>query len=463
MKFFYRLFTFLLFTGIMCSQTVQPKLRLSIDYSRFRGDSANSYLEIYYSFSDRGLQLQKTGDGFKTGVIMTARVLNSKKDSIIFQKRWRVPRSFADSASNFSGQDLVGVVAMAVPKGDYFLNVKGQDEYQPANIDSVVYSLNSNPVKEGAVTISDVELCSSIKESAAKENIFYKNTLEVVPNPSLLFGIGMPVIFYYVEVYNLIKDMTIPHYYTRSSVYNNSGKEILHQQRKKLKSNESSVELGTINISKLPNGTYTFFFSLTDSSGTPKFSAGKKFYVYNPHIVDSASLKTASLDVLSSEYAAMSAEELDKEFQQAVYVATPEEKDRYEELKEINAKRKFIFDFWRMRDNDPTTEVNEFKEEYMKRIEYANNYFRAMSRPGYKTDRGRVYCVYGPPDEVQRHPNEGDYRPYEIWDYNSIQGGVIFVFVDRSGFSDYQLVHSTHRNEIQDENWEQKALMMPTQ
>ncbi|CUS95440.1 hypothetical protein JGI14_11203 [Candidatus Kryptonium thompsonii] len=64
-----------------------------------------------------------------------------------------------------------------------------------------------------------------------------------------------------------------------------------------------------------------------------------------------------------------------------------------------------------------------------------------------------IKAVDGPPDEYERHPSEVDSKPYEIWYYHNIEGGVEFVFVDKSGFSDYILVHSTKRNEIRDDNW----------
>jgi len=64
-----------------------------------------------------------------------------------------------------------------------------------------------------------------------------------------------------------------------------------------------------------------------------------------------------------------------------------------------------------------------------------------------------VFIVYGPPDEYDRHPSEVDSKPYEVWYYHGIQGGVEFVFVDRTGFQEYILVHSTHRNELRDDAW----------
>ena len=76
-----------------------------------------------------------------------------------------------------------------------------------------------------------------------------------------------------------------------------------------------------------------------------------------------------------------------------------------------------------------------------------------MRREGWKSDRGRVFLMYGEPSEIERFPNQQNTKPYEIWHYNEIQGGVIFVFADLTGFSRYTLVHSTMRGEVSDQNW----------
>ena len=87
----------------------------------------------------------------------------------------------------------------------------------------------------------------------------------------------------------------------------------------------------------------------------------------------------------------------------------------------------------------------------------ANKNFKADYIEGWKTDRGRIYIVYGKSDDIERHPFESSTRAYEIWKYDNIQGGVIFVFVDLSNQSgDYTLVHSTARNELSDEDWQRR-------
>jgi GWxTD domain-containing protein len=160
----------------------------------------------------------------------------------------------------------------------------------------------------------------------------------------------------------------------------------------------------------------------------------------------------------------MDESELDREFDWARYEARDVEKDQYAKLGKmkdkpteaeqkatLDAKRKFLSDFWRHRPLG-------VREEYLARVAYANANFRQLAREGYRSDRGRVHIMYGMPDDFERHPNETETRPYEIWNYNNIQGGVYFVFVQKNTAGDYELVHSTHRNELHDENWNRQGI-----
>ena len=156
-----------------------------------------------------------------------------------------------------------------------------------------------------------------------------------------------------------------------------------------------------------------------------------------------------------SEYANYSKEQLDEEFSYVTYIASQPEKDQYEKMDDLDGKRKLLFDFWKIRDPNPMTPQNEFKAEYFERIKYANSNFKFDFTKGWKTDRGRIYVTYGNPDDIERFPFEADKRAYEIWRYYSIEGGVIFIFVDMGNATgDYGLVHSTARNELRDDNWE---------
>ncbi len=137
-----------------------------------------------------------------------------------------------------------------------------------------------------------------------------------------------------------------------------------------------------------------------------------------------------------------------------IYIITPEERQAFKQLSNDEERDNFIEAFWKRRDPTPDTEENEFKEEHYRRIAYANEHF-AAGIPGWKTDRGRIYIVYGPADEIDSHPSGGTYErpidegggetstfPFEDWRYRYIEGigqEVIIEFVDTCMCGDYHM------------------------
>ncbi len=127
---------------------------------------------------------------------------------------------------------------------------------------------------------------------------------------------------------------------------------------------------------------------------------------------------------------------------QVRYIITKEERKIFLELPDAE-KEKFKEEFWKRRDPDPKTEENEFKMEYMNRLEKANELFVSEAKPGYMTDRGRIYILFGPPGYRETY-SAGSYDPYEflqgrsgeIWHY----GNFPVIFVDRDNTGVYTLV-----------------------
>lgn len=122
------------------------------------------------------------------------------------------------------------------------------------------------------------------------------------------------------------------------------------------------------------------------------------------------------------------------------YIITPEESAAFAKLKTDAERDKFIEQFWEHRNPRPGSAVNTYKQEHYRRLAYANKHFSAESESGWRTDRGHVLIVYGPPDEIDSHKTP---YAYEEWRYKQIEGkgdNVTFKFVDRSGKGDYTLV-----------------------
>jgi GWxTD domain-containing protein len=137
-----------------------------------------------------------------------------------------------------------------------------------------------------------------------------------------------------------------------------------------------------------------------------------------------------------------------------VYIISPEERNAFRELATNEEREQFIEQFWLRRSGNPDLPDNDFKEEHYRRIAYANEHF-ASGIPGWKTDRGRMYIVWGPPDEIEAHPTGGTYDrpqdegggststyPWETWRWRYIEGmgqNIIMEFVDPTSTGEYHL------------------------
>src|SRR5580698_7629894 len=137
-----------------------------------------------------------------------------------------------------------------------------------------------------------------------------------------------------------------------------------------------------------------------------------------------------------------------------VYIITPEEVSAFKALSNDEERDQFIENFWLRRDPTPDTPENEYKEEHYRRIAYANEHFGA-GLPGWKTDRGRIYIIWGAPDQIESHPTGGTWDrpqeqgggttstyPYEDWRYRYLEGiqeNVELEFVDPCSCGDYHL------------------------
>src|ERR1700683_559070 len=137
-----------------------------------------------------------------------------------------------------------------------------------------------------------------------------------------------------------------------------------------------------------------------------------------------------------------------------VYIITPEERSSFLHLNTNEERESFIEAFWQRRNPDPDSADNTFKEEHYRRIAYVNEHF-SSGIPGWKTDRGRIYIMWGPADEIESHPSGGSYErpaeegggetstyPFEDWRYRYLEGigeNVILEFVDPTMSGEYHL------------------------
>jgi GWxTD domain-containing protein len=144
------------------------------------------------------------------------------------------------------------------------------------------------------------------------------------------------------------------------------------------------------------------------------------------------------------------------------YIITDEERQSFKRLATDDERQSFIESFWLRRDPTPDSAENEYKEEHYRRIAYANEHF-AAGIPGWKTDRGRMYVIYGPPDSIDAHPMGGSYQrsaeegggdtstfPFEVWRYRYLEGigqEIEIEFVDDCNCGAYEMTMDRSRKD----------------
>jgi GWxTD domain-containing protein len=126
---------------------------------------------------------------------------------------------------------------------------------------------------------------------------------------------------------------------------------------------------------------------------------------------------------------------MEEAIEQLRYIAKKGEMKKIKKAPEAEREQLFL-EFWKAKDPTPQTDENELMEEYYRRVAFTAPFSDML--PGWKTDRGMVYILLGPPDEIDRHPFEMDTKPYEVWIYHARQRE--YVFQDYSGFGDYRLI-----------------------
>lgn len=165
-------------------------------------------------------------------------------------------------------------------------------------------------------------------------------------------------------------------------------------------------------------GRYLVRVSLRDEEGTVLNSSEKEFSVDWMGLAEHIS-------------------DIDEAIAQLQYIAKRKEIRHIREPESKSQRLSRFLEFWRKRDPSPGTRRNERMEEYYYRVSHANRRYGSLM-DGWKTDRGQVVVLFGEPDYVESHPYNFNVEPYEIWYYYSI--GRRFIFVDRTGLDDYQLL-----------------------
>ncbi|MFQ5571983.1 MAG: GWxTD domain-containing protein [Rhodothermales bacterium] len=443
-------------------------VEVDIDYAAFAYDEHTSLLEVYFAFGAASLPFESDEQGYRASLPLDVALLHSTEATLpgtpsepLWQDALILDFATSDTTGLSQGQYFVRQARLPVTPGEYVLRViiaadpsRGRSKLELRR-DVLVPDFVSNDL----VGLSDITLATTIARSDNRNDQFYKNGLLIHPNANQLYGQGLTTLYYYAEAYNVDGIASDAGQYTLFAYVAEANKpQPLPglQRRSQRKARTPDVLAGTFKLDALPSGSYFLRLALLNEDNEAIAEQARKFFVFNPQV---AREPIATLEPFEqSPYATMSEEEVEKGLEHINIIATDQERRRARNIQDLDEKRRFLMDFWQRRDPDPSTPTNEFREEFYGRLQYANQRYTSSFQEGWKSDRGRIIVKYGAPGQIEPHLYDRDTIPHEIWQYNNIpgEGQALFIFADRQGFGEFELLHSTVTSERKMANWEEE-------
>jgi len=419
-----------------------------VDFAVFKGNEEVSVVEVYLLIPRTLFQFVPNENEYRSYALIRVALLEG--DSVRDIQEWQITDRVTDTLQLAENQKIPEIATLQVNPGKYQLIVLVADliNHHQYRYDK---QLEVSDYSGDQLRLSDIQISSQITKTG-QENKFSKYFgYDIIPNASAIFGQRQNLIYSFAEVYNLKVEPGKPsNYLVKYSIADLNGKIVVAGDwRPKKKPGTSAVEINNLNITGLPGGLYDLIIEVNDESAQKTAKGTKRFYI----LESKTPLTGLEMSTESIQLEGKSAKELDEIFGPLRYIATETEIRRYKKS-DIEGKKQIILHFWDNRDTNPQTPINEARTEFERRLQYVNQQFSSHQVPGWKSDFGRVYLIYGAPSEIERFPSSLENKPYQIWHYNEIEGGVKFYFVDKNGFGSYELVHSTARNELQDINWQ---------
>lgn len=428
--------------------TVLP-ISIDADYAVFQMNDSLSYVEFYTSVFQGNLNYKSQNDSLISNFDCTLKI---SKDGKEIHSIKHIFKSTLEDSSKFTEYNMLNdIFALSLKPGKYSATVLLNDmnsgtkgEYAQ---DIIV------PDFSGHFKLSNIEFASKIKR-ATKKTKFVKNGLEIIPYSRNQFDLIQPMLYYYVELNNLKVENN--NQYRFNYFITKANGDTVKQGKEKIKNitNSLHAEVGGFNALSLPGGRYTFNISVFDIAQNQQQTTKKDFFVTK--LAKKKKQDIASLPKIAPHYQGMIGAEIEEEFSTCKYLLEGEELKTWDNLENLDAKRAYLTDFWNKRDQKLRVPFGTSRNNTLELKQIATEKWGNSVLKGWKTDRGRIFITYGRPNEIDRDDSSLETKPYEVWSYHKIEGGVIFVFADLNGFGRYELIHSSYRKELSDPNWKRR-------
>ncbi len=445
----------LVFIVFFLSFSKLSAIDIAYDYAQFKYNDDSSLVEVYYSFFDNSLKYKKFDDSTLLMNMQFEATITNSITKVSNKTKWAFP-SYKKTNDTNTVYSLYGLQKFYMPKGEYQLEIIAYEENNISNKSKWNEKIKIKTYSDYSLKLSDLQMATIIENennaSRKWDEMYRKHQYFILPNPAVEYSGDYPTLNFYFETYNTVNTDLINY---NVIIEDAAKREFLRVPLAVMPISSDFGKPLSIPINILPTGVYYLRVQLISKEENKLDEKVKKFFYYNKNMPPQvASNFTEDQLFEMSEFSTLKEDQLAAEFRKSSIIANSNEISQWKNLTDLKAKQRFIYRFWRQRDPDSETLINEKRLEYDEFIKFANTYFTYGNFvEGWNTERGRTLLKYGFPTQRDRFVAVDTDKAYEDWFYTEIQGGVHFYFVDVQGFGNYILVHSTALNELKNPNW----------
>ena len=414
---------------------------LALETNRFYSEEGKTLIEGAVEIPYTLMTFEREGETLQARANVEVMVEKADGESVYNTSHEITAEAFNDAMAGSSRVSAIETFAIYAPAGEYTTKARVTDIASGQSFE-VSHPLT---VPESPPLISDVLMANQVRKDVRLQEGSYLpyliGTTMFNPNPRRAFYRDSPMLYFYYEVNpealtepheNVALDMRVRD--ATGTVVKDLGKRTITVTE------DRNFDVGAFSIAGLVPGSYALEVVCADCGGG--ITAASEFEVLAPgeRLAFLEPATPAAQAPTLAYYADFSLAQVDSVITVLGIFLTPAQQELLGTLNETG-KKQFLNRFMESADPDPESPENEFKQAVEQRLAYANQFFTSSQNPGYKTDRGRIYLLYGPPTETIDKPVEATAGPYVIWNYSN--QGETFAFGDFRKDGSYQIIYST--------------------
>jgi len=451
---------------LFCYTTQAQNIQSALNYCVFNKPGTGPYVETYLMVRGETARFVKNANGKYQGnveVTLTA----SRGDSVFYADKYNLlSPEIADTTGTIP--NFIDKHTLPLKNGNYSLELSIADlnRTAPAHKGSMPLAIN---YATDAVAISDIMTVESF-EKTITPNALTKSGYDLVPYVSTYYPQQFTEFVYYTEVYNTDKKFGANQKFVVNTYIESADKKQPLDNfytTKVYTAQPATVLFSSFDIRDLPSGNYNFVVEVRDSKN--ELVAIKRLFIQRSSdaVAPDLMTKMATNQLDFASYVKSLPTDTLREYVRSLRpIANVKERNfidnQAKKIDSISLQNYFV-NFWEQHTPD-----NQFKgwAQYLNQVHIVNSFFGTSIKPGYQTDRGRVFLQYGAPNSRNISLREPSAYPYEVWQYYRIgnQNNRRFVFYNPDLVTnDYILLHSDALGEMWDDQWQVKLHKRDTQ